>query len=52
VERADVKNVSLFTKMPPRIFNVGLFLGRRYWSDVKGLFCVSGRWAWALVQVT
>jgi len=41
VERADVKNVSLFTKMPPRIFNVGLFLGRRYWSDVKGLFCVS-----------
>jgi len=27
--------------MPPRIFNVGLFLGRRYWNDVKGLFCVS-----------
>ena len=38
---SDVKNVSLFTKMPPRIFNVGLFLGRRYWGDVKGLFCVS-----------
>jgi len=27
--------------MPPLIFNVGLFLGRRYWGDVKGLFCVS-----------
>jgi len=26
--------------MPPLIFNVGLFLGRRYWGDVKGLFCV------------
>jgi len=39
---SDVKNVSLFTKMPPLIFNVGLFLGRRYWGDVKGLFCVSG----------
>jgi len=27
--------------MPPLIFNVGLFLGRHYWGDVKGLFCVS-----------
>jgi len=29
--------------MPPVIFNVGPFLGRRYWGDVKGLFCVSER---------
>jgi len=27
--------------MPPLIVNVGLFLDRRYWGDVKGLFCVS-----------
>jgi len=27
--------------MPPIIFNVGLFLGRRYWGDVKWLFCIS-----------
>jgi len=49
VEWADVKNVSLFTKMPPLIFNVGLFLGRRYWGDVKGLFCVSELWLYILL---
>jgi len=27
--------------MPPVIFNVGLFLDRRYMGDVIGLFCVS-----------
>jgi len=27
--------------MPSVIFNVGLFLGSRYWGDIKGLFCVS-----------
>jgi len=27
--------------MPPVIFNVGLFLGRRYIGEVIGLFCVS-----------
>jgi len=27
--------------MPPIIFNVGLFLGRRYRGDVITLFCVS-----------
>jgi len=38
---SDVKKVPLFTKMPPVIFNVGLFLGKRYWGYVKRLFCVS-----------
>jgi len=42
VERANVKMFSLFTKMPLVIFNVVHFLGRRYWGDVIGLFCVSG----------
>jgi len=41
VEQADVKVFPLFTKMPPVIFNVGHFLGRRYWGDVIGHFCVS-----------
>jgi len=27
--------------MPPVIFNVGLFLGKRYMGDVIGLFCFS-----------
>jgi len=37
--------------MPPVIFNVGLFLNRRYKSDVIELFCVSvcrSRFGWEL----
>jgi len=30
--------------MPPVIFNVGLFLDKRYMGDVIGLFCVSVCW--------
>jgi len=33
--------------MPPVIFNVGLFLGRRYRGDVIMLFCVSG---WCMTE--
>jgi len=36
--------------MPPVIFNVGLFLDRRYMGDVIGLFCVSGFWCKSSVK--